>query len=73
MRVCTFVGFDENKHRRVKLDMSRVKVAAVFPGQICVIIGRNPNGNKFIVDEIFSERQLEPPTVPTKDDICKIN
>ena len=73
MRVCTFVGFDETKYRRVKLDMSKVKVAAVFPGQICVISGNNPKGNLFIVDEIFSERVLEPPVVPTKDDLCKYN
>lgn len=57
---CIFIGFDENKSRIVQLDLSRLKPSVqVFPGEICIIGGKNPRGKVFYVTELYSERILE--------------
>ncbi|XP_004521246.1 DNA polymerase alpha subunit B isoform X1 [Ceratitis capitata] len=61
-------GSDEARCLTVRLNFSKAKSAAVFPGQIAIVSGKNPKGDTFIVDEVFTERQLSPPTTPSLTD-----
>ena len=71
-RVYTFVGFDETKSRRVKLETSKLKMAGIFPGVVCVITGNNPKAKMFYVHEIFTERILELPPPPKESELCEL-
>nr|XP_036212794.1 DNA polymerase alpha subunit B [Bactrocera oleae] len=57
-------GTDEACCLTVRLNFSKAKSVAVFPGQIAIVSGKNPKGDTFIVDEVLAERQLSPPTAP---------
>jgi hypothetical protein len=53
------LGADEIKIHQVKLDFTKVQNSiSIFPGQTVIVKGNNINGQKFVVDEIVSERVL---------------
>lgn len=52
------VGSDETRCRMVHLNLSQVKSFAIFPGQIVMVSGFNPRGDRFMVQEIITEQDL---------------
>lgn len=59
------VDYDEMTLRYTKLDFSKLKSWAVFPGETVVLEGVNPRGNLFEVRKVHYEVPLIPPTAPT--------
>lgn len=50
--------------RTIKLDLSRLKQYALFPGQIIAAQGVNPTGGAFIVHKIYTSATLPSPVHP---------
>ncbi|XP_037812195.1 DNA polymerase alpha subunit B [Lucilia sericata] len=59
------VGSDEMSCRTVRLNFSKTKSVGVFPGQVVMVSGMNPKGDIFMVEELFTEQNLKPPTPPS--------
>ncbi|GBP79989.1 DNA polymerase alpha subunit B [Eumeta japonica] len=47
--------------QNVPLDLDRTKQYSLFPGQVVVVSGTNPRGEKFIVQEVYSDASLPIP------------
>lgn len=58
------VGSDEMRYRKVHLNLSQAKSIAIFPGQVVMVSGFNPRGDRFIVNEIITEQHLVPVKSP---------
>uniref|UniRef100_A0A1A9WU78 DNA polymerase alpha subunit B n=1 Tax=Glossina brevipalpis TaxID=37001 RepID=A0A1A9WU78_9MUSC len=58
------VGTDIMMCRTVRLNFSKMKSVAVFPGQVVMVSGINPRGDVFMVEELFAEQQLMMPSPP---------
>lgn len=56
----SFVDSDETRIRIVQLHLSQLKSVAIFPGQVVMVAGFNPRGDRFIVNEIITEQHLDP-------------
>lgn len=54
--------------RTVRLNFSKAKSVGVFPGQVVMVSGINPRGDVFMVDELLTEQNLQPPTPPSNAD-----
>lgn len=51
--------------RTVRLNFSKTKSVGVFPGQVVMVSGMNPKGDIFMVEELYTEQNLQPPKPPT--------
>ncbi|XP_016987416.2 DNA polymerase alpha subunit B [Drosophila rhopaloa] len=58
---------DEVEDNFLSLNFSRIRSASIFPGQVVLAKGFIPKGKSFVVEEIYTERKLTPPT-PLKVD-----
>lgn len=50
------IGSDSERLRKVNLNFGKCPSFAVFPGQIVLATGMNPNGDQFFVNSITSDR-----------------
>lgn len=48
----------------VRLNFSKAKSVGIFPGQVVMVSGMNPKGDVFMVDEVITEQNLQPPRPP---------
>ncbi|KAL9897781.1 DNA polymerase alpha subunit B isoform 2-T2 [Glossina fuscipes fuscipes] len=58
------VGSDVMMCRTVRLNFSKMKSVAVFPGQVVLASGINPRGDVFMVEELITEQDLMMPSPP---------
>lgn len=62
------LGSDETACRTVRLNVSRCKTVALFPGQVVMVSGINPRGDTLLVEQIMSECELMSHAPPNNAD-----
>ncbi|KAJ8942329.1 hypothetical protein NQ318_005321 [Aromia moschata] len=61
---CLRVRFETNLGRAVTLNINKLSNYSLFPGQVAVVQGNNPNSTAFIAEKILTDTLLPLPTEP---------
>ncbi|GAB0097713.1 DNA polymerase alpha subunit B [Sergentomyia squamirostris] len=59
------IGSSNDELESVPLNFTKISSAAVFPGQIVLVKGMNPDGRTFYLRQIFTERYWDAPRAPS--------